>query len=108
MALALDEAPGGPGRPGLRPPLPVHVPRPPIRPGDSKARTMMDELIAALTRDAGLAPEQAALAAAAMLRFLTARLPSNLVGQLHERLDPPAQPAAVNPKPAGKGQDDSS
>ena len=49
---------------------------------------MMEELIAALTRDAGLAPEQAALAAAAMLRFLTARLPSNLVGQLHERLDP--------------------
>ena len=43
----------------------------------------MDELIAAVARAAGLPPEQAALAVAAMLRFFTARLPSRLVGELH-------------------------
>lgn len=57
---------------------------------------MMDELIAVVARAAGLPPEQAALAVAAVLRFFTARLPSSLVGELHARLqtrgrDPAAQ-----------------
>ncbi|MBI1397204.1 MAG: hypothetical protein GC151_14625 [Betaproteobacteria bacterium] len=47
---------------------------------------MIDELIEAVSRGAGLTPEQGAAAVAVMLRFLTARLPSALVGQLHERL----------------------
>lgn len=59
---------------------------------------MMDELILAVGRAAGLSPEQAALAVAAAMRFLTARMPSSLVGELHARLGtrdpPPAEPAA--------------
>lgn len=47
---------------------------------------MLDELILAVSRAAGLPAEQAALAVTAMLRFLTARLPSSLVGELHARL----------------------
>jgi uncharacterized protein (DUF2267 family) len=47
---------------------------------------MMDELIIAVARSAGLSTEQAALAVAAVLRFFTARLPSSLVGELHARL----------------------
>lgn len=47
---------------------------------------MMEELILAAVRGAGLSPEQAALAVAAALRFFTARLPSSLVGELHARL----------------------
>lgn len=44
---------------------------------------MMEELIQAVAKGAGLSSEQAALAVAAMLRFFTARLPSSLVGELH-------------------------
>lgn len=47
---------------------------------------MMEELILAVARGAGLSPEQSALAVAAALRFFTARLPSSLVGELHVRL----------------------
>ena len=47
---------------------------------------MMDELVSAVARGAGLTPDQAALAVAAALRFFTARLPSSLVGELHARL----------------------
>lgn len=47
---------------------------------------MMEELITAVARGAGLPPERAALAVAAALRFFTARLPSSLVGELHARL----------------------
>ncbi|WP_295637023.1 hypothetical protein [uncultured Methylibium sp.] len=47
---------------------------------------MMEELILAVARGAGLSPDQAALAVAAALRFFTARLPSSLVGELHVRL----------------------
>lgn len=50
---------------------------------------MMEELIADVSRGAGLPPEQAALAVAAVLRFFTARLPSALVGELHARLRAP-------------------
>lgn len=59
---------------------------------------MVDELILAVARGAGLSNEQASLAVAAMLRFFTARLPSSLVGELHARLGrgstAPAAPAA--------------
>ena len=51
---------------------------------------MMDELIAVVARAAGLSPEQAALAVAAVLRFFTARLPSAMVGELHARLQAPS------------------
>ena len=45
-----------------------------------------DELIQSVARAAQLTPEQASRAVAAMLRFLTARLPSAIVGELHSRL----------------------
>ena len=47
---------------------------------------MMEELVRAVARGAGLSPEQAARAVAEALRFMTARLPSALVGELHARL----------------------
>lgn len=69
---------------------------------------MMDELIAAVARAAGLPPEQAALAVAAVLRFFTARLPSPLVGELHARLHTGARAPAAAPgagdSPADPGQ----
>ena len=64
---------------------------------------MMDELIQAVGRAANLPPEQAALAVGAMLRFLAARMPSPLVGELQSRLrsalaagtpGPPSEPEA--------------
>ena len=65
---------------------------------------MMDELIAAVARAAGLSPAQAALAVAAVLRFFTARLPSSLVGELHARLQtrvPDTSTASIPVGPAG-------
>jgi hypothetical protein len=47
---------------------------------------MLDELIQAVARNANLAPEQAALVVAVVLRFFSARLPSALVGELQFRL----------------------
>ena len=58
---------------------------------------MLDELTREVARTAGLAPEQAALAVAAVLRFFTARLPSALVGELHERLGTRAITSAPPP-----------
>lgn len=51
---------------------------------------MLDELITAVARAAGLPRDMSALAVAEMLRFFTARLPSPLVGELLARLRPPA------------------
>lgn len=63
---------------------------------------MFDELVLAVSRGAGLTPEQAALAVAAMLRFFTARMPSSLVGELHVRLGQSAGgPAPPVPPHAG-------
>lgn len=62
---------------------------------------MMDDLVQAVSRAAGLPPEQAATAVAAMLRFFTARLPSALVGELHARLGAGAGPAAPALVPGG-------
>ncbi len=47
---------------------------------------MMDELIHAVSRSAGLTPAQAGLAVASMLRFFAAHLPSPLFGELQSRL----------------------
>lgn len=46
----------------------------------------MDELIQLVTRRAGISSAQAALAVAAMLGYLTARLPSPVVGRISEQL----------------------
>lgn len=51
---------------------------------------MRDELIVAVSRAASLPIDQATAAVVAMLRFLSARLPSTLVGELHARLDTPS------------------
>ena len=47
----------------------------------------MDELIDAVQRQAGITAEQAALAVSATLAFLSARLPSPLVGRIQALLD---------------------
>jgi len=60
---------------------------------------MIDELTEAVARAAGLPPEQASLAVAAMLRFFTARLPSALVGELHARLRMPSASHAAEGSP---------
>lgn len=57
---------------------------------------MLNELTTAVAQAARLTPEQADLAVQAMLRFLTARLPSALVGELHARLHT-RRPAAMAP-----------
>lgn len=46
----------------------------------------MDELIQLVTQRAGISSAQAALAISAMLGYLTARLPSPLVGRIREQL----------------------
>ena len=50
---------------------------------------LVDELIQAVMQGANLSAAQAAAAVAVVLRFLTARLPSALAGQLHAWLDDP-------------------
>jgi hypothetical protein len=47
----------------------------------------MDDLIEAVQRQADISNEQATLAIAAVLGFLTARLPSPLVGRIQGLLD---------------------
>jgi len=47
----------------------------------------MDELIEAVQRQAGISSEQATLAVSVMLGYLTARLPSPLVGRIKILLD---------------------
>jgi hypothetical protein len=46
----------------------------------------MDELIQLVEQRAGISSAQAALAVAAMLGYLTARLPSPVVGRISEQL----------------------
>lgn len=50
---------------------------------------LVDELIQVVMQGANLSAAQAAAAVAVVLRFLTARLPSALAGQLHAWLDDP-------------------
>lgn len=46
----------------------------------------MDELIQLVAQRAGISSAQAALAVAAMLNYLTVRLPSPVVGRIREQL----------------------
>ena len=52
----------------------------------------MDELIQLVAQRAGISPAQAALAIAAMLSYLTARLPSPVVGRIRELLGEAQRP----------------
>lgn len=60
----------------------------------------MDELIQLVAQRAGISPEQAALAVAAMVSYLTVRLPSPVVGRIREQLGDSRQPR--NPE-TGRG-----
>jgi hypothetical protein len=51
------------------------------------AMAVMDELVDAVARHAHLPTDQAGLAVTGVLRFLAARLPSPLFGELQARLD---------------------
>jgi hypothetical protein len=53
---------------------------------------MIDELIDAVARAGSLTHDQATLAVAGMIRFMAARLPSPLFGELQTRLHPLAMP----------------
>lgn len=66
---------------------------------------MMDDLVEAVSRAAQLSPDQATLAVGAMMRFLAARLPSPLVGELQSRLRavPPAGPTGGSSGGRGGG-----
>jgi hypothetical protein len=46
----------------------------------------VDELIQRVTQQAGISPAEAKLAISAILDYLTARLPSTVVGRIHEQL----------------------
>jgi hypothetical protein len=53
------------------------------------AAARMDELVQAVSLAGGLAPDKAAAVVEAVLRFLGARLPSPLFGELQDRLQAP-------------------
>jgi hypothetical protein len=53
------------------------------------ASAIRDELVQAVSLAGGLAPEKASAVVEAMLRFLGARLPSPLFGELQDRLQAP-------------------
>jgi len=53
---------------------------------------MIDELIDAVARAGSLTHDQATLAVGGMIRFMAARLPSPLFGELQTRLQPSASP----------------
>ncbi|MHB1590446.1 MAG: hypothetical protein ACYCTW_02780 [Sulfuricella sp.] len=56
----------------------------------------MDELIQLVAQRAGISPEQAALAVAEVLSYLTARLPSPVVGRIRELLGEARYPRHPN------------
>ena len=59
---------------------------------------MIDELIDAVARAGSLTHDQATLAVGGMIRFMAARLPSPLFGELQTRLHPLVTPGgAVSP-----------
>ncbi len=64
----------------------VRTPMPVLQSFGTIDHGMLDELTREVARAAGLSPEQAARAVAAVLRFFTARLPSALVGELLDHL----------------------
>lgn len=61
----------------------------------------VDELIQLVAQEAGISSAQAALAVSAMLGYLTARLPSPIVGRIREQLD--AAQSARKPDSGGWG-----
>lgn len=58
---------------------------------------MINELVQSVSRSACLSPEQASQAVSSMLRFLAARLPSPLFGEIQVRLSPPSPDAQADP-----------
>jgi nucleoid DNA-binding protein len=60
----------------------------------------VDELIQLVAQRAGISSAQATLAVAAMLAYLTARLPSPVVGRIREQLGEVQSP---NQKDVGAG-----
>ena len=60
---------------------------------------MMDELVQVVALQASLTPADATLAVGAMLRFLAARLPSPLFGELQSRLHDSGTPPAPGSAP---------
>jgi nucleoid DNA-binding protein len=53
----------------------------------------MDELIRLVAQRAGISAAQASLAVSAMLSYLTARLPSPVVGHIREQLNKARNPS---------------
>ena len=64
------------------------------------AMSPIDELVETVGRAASLSPDQATLAVSSMLRFLGARLPSPVFGELQAHLN--AQAGAVSHAPTGE------
>lgn len=64
---------------------------------------MIDELIDAVARAGSLTHDQATLAVGGMFRFMAARLPSPLFGELQARLRPPATPGDALASEQGLG-----
>jgi hypothetical protein len=62
---------------------------------------MMDELIQLVADRAGIAPEQARVAVATVLRALACRLPSPIIGQIRSMLDETEPSLARGPWPKG-------
>ena len=56
----------------------------------------VDELIRLVAQRAGISSDQAALAVSAMMGYLTARLPSPLVGRIREQLGEAQNPRQLN------------
>jgi hypothetical protein len=78
-------------RPNLPPALSCTAP--PLRQPEPSP---VDQLIDLVARRAGITPAQARLAVLAVLDFLTAGLPSPVVGRIHELLRGGAAPSAQN------------
>jgi hypothetical protein len=58
---------------------------------------MIDELIDAVARAGSLTRDQSALAVGGMIKFMAARLPSPLFGELQTRLHPVVSPVDADP-----------
>lgn len=61
------------------------------------APPIVDELIELVAERAGISSDEAALAVAAMLGYLMARLPSPVVGRIREELSPSGKPDVDQP-----------
>lgn len=68
--------------------------------------SMLDELVDAVSRNAKLPPEQASLAVTATLRYLTAHMPSPVVGALHDSLGQTEPPCGAGSASTPDGPND--